>query len=274
MACITSFLRSADLDRDRKFGVLEVAAFTEAVLHFLHYSCIIDSERSICCDYFSGVRSKGDDNRGHSSHCCDAHRCAGRVFCVFPDPNEGGEPSDSFEGNELRLLTVLVDGKHWGLHRYEKDNSKESAPRSLSPCRHEPKRLPQPLATSRLSQKLNALRCFVYFVSLGSRSFQVVTFNNRSSPRGRFWPCCFGRTALAPGVVTQRHPSTFHQDRDPARRTASFYHQQVKGVILEHRFQVFSIGSGIKKVIFSGIGIKKAAHCIEFAEVRCENIHC
>ncbi len=36
--------------------------------------------------------------------------------------------ADSFEGNEMRLLTVLADGKHWGLHRYEKDKSKESVP--------------------------------------------------------------------------------------------------------------------------------------------------
>jgi hypothetical protein len=34
----------------------------------------------------------------------------------------------SCEGNEMRLLTVVVDGKYWGVRRYEKDKSKPFVP--------------------------------------------------------------------------------------------------------------------------------------------------
>lgn len=34
----------------------------------------------------------------------------------------------SYEGNEMRYLTVLVDGKYWGLRRYEKDKNKPGVP--------------------------------------------------------------------------------------------------------------------------------------------------
>lgn len=34
----------------------------------------------------------------------------------------------SFEGNETRCLTVLVDGRYWGVHRYEKVQGKLSYP--------------------------------------------------------------------------------------------------------------------------------------------------
>jgi hypothetical protein len=34
----------------------------------------------------------------------------------------------SCEGNEMRLLTVVVDGKYWGIHRYEKDKDKPFVP--------------------------------------------------------------------------------------------------------------------------------------------------
>ena len=32
------------------------------------------------------------------------------------------------EGNEMKLLTVIVDGKTWGVHRYEKDKDKPFVP--------------------------------------------------------------------------------------------------------------------------------------------------
>lgn len=32
------------------------------------------------------------------------------------------------EGKETRLLTVTVDGRHWGIHRYEKDADKKFQP--------------------------------------------------------------------------------------------------------------------------------------------------
>ncbi len=32
------------------------------------------------------------------------------------------------EGKEMRLLTVVVDGKHWGVLRYEKDKDKQFVP--------------------------------------------------------------------------------------------------------------------------------------------------
>jgi hypothetical protein len=32
------------------------------------------------------------------------------------------------ESNETRYLTVVVDGKHWGVHRYEKDKDKPLIP--------------------------------------------------------------------------------------------------------------------------------------------------
>jgi hypothetical protein len=32
------------------------------------------------------------------------------------------------EGDEMRLLTVVVDGKNWGVHRYEKDKTKQFVP--------------------------------------------------------------------------------------------------------------------------------------------------
>jgi len=32
------------------------------------------------------------------------------------------------EGNEMKLLTVVVDGKFWGVHRYEKDKDKKFVP--------------------------------------------------------------------------------------------------------------------------------------------------
>lgn len=38
------------------------------------------------------------------------------------------------EGNEMKLLTVMIDGKPWGLHRYEKDKDKPFVPAS---CRAE-----------------------------------------------------------------------------------------------------------------------------------------
>jgi hypothetical protein len=34
----------------------------------------------------------------------------------------------SCEGNEMRLLTVVVDGKYWGVRRYEKDQAKPFVP--------------------------------------------------------------------------------------------------------------------------------------------------
>lgn len=34
----------------------------------------------------------------------------------------------SCEGNEMRLITVVVDGKNWGVHRYEKDKDKPFVP--------------------------------------------------------------------------------------------------------------------------------------------------
>jgi hypothetical protein len=34
----------------------------------------------------------------------------------------------SCKGNEMRLLTVVVNGKFWGVHRYEKDKTKPFVP--------------------------------------------------------------------------------------------------------------------------------------------------
>jgi hypothetical protein len=34
----------------------------------------------------------------------------------------------TYEGREMRLLTVVVDGKCWGIRRYEKDQDKEFVP--------------------------------------------------------------------------------------------------------------------------------------------------
>lgn len=34
----------------------------------------------------------------------------------------------TYEGKEMRLLTVLVDGKYWGVRRYEKDPEKKFVP--------------------------------------------------------------------------------------------------------------------------------------------------
>ncbi len=38
--------------------------------------------------------------------------------------------ADACEGNEMRTLTVMVDGKPWGVHRYEKDPDKQFVPAS------------------------------------------------------------------------------------------------------------------------------------------------
>jgi hypothetical protein len=40
----------------------------------------------------------------------------------------------STEGNEMKFLTVTIDGKHWGLIRYEKDKNKQFVPEQ---CRAE-----------------------------------------------------------------------------------------------------------------------------------------
>lgn len=37
--------------------------------------------------------------------------------------------ADSIEGNKMRLITVLVDDKYWGVYRYEKDKDKQFVPR-------------------------------------------------------------------------------------------------------------------------------------------------
>ena len=34
----------------------------------------------------------------------------------------------TFEGKEMRLLTVVVDGRYWGIRRYEKDKDNTSVP--------------------------------------------------------------------------------------------------------------------------------------------------
>lgn len=34
----------------------------------------------------------------------------------------------SYEGNEMKLLTILVDDKYWGVRRYEKDKNNPAAP--------------------------------------------------------------------------------------------------------------------------------------------------
>ena len=38
------------------------------------------------------------------------------------------ELAASCEGDEARMLTVAVDGKYWGVHRYEKDRDKPFVP--------------------------------------------------------------------------------------------------------------------------------------------------
>lgn len=44
----------------------------------------------------------------------------------------------SYEGNEMRMLTVLVDRKYWGVHRYEKDKSKPFVPEATLAERFNP----------------------------------------------------------------------------------------------------------------------------------------
>jgi hypothetical protein len=42
-------------------------------------------------------------------------------------------------------------------------------------------------------------------------------------------------------------------------------------VVLEESVEVISFGGSVEKRVLSGFGVEKAAHGVEFSEVKCEN---
>ncbi len=60
---------------------------------------------------------------------------------------------------------------------------------------------------------------------------------------------------------------------DPAAGAAGFHDDQVDRVVLEHSGQVAAGGGHQLKPGFLGIGVEKAAHRVELAQIDCENNH-
>jgi hypothetical protein len=54
---------------------------------------------------------------------------------------------------------------------------------------------------------------------------------------------------------------------NPARRTASFHHNQIDFVTLEDGRQIVAVGSYFEELVFSSFLIEKAAHSLELANV-------
>ncbi|MFO0944228.1 MAG: hypothetical protein U0930_26260 [Pirellulales bacterium] len=60
---------------------------------------------------------------------------------------------------------------------------------------------------------------------------------------------------------------------DPARRAASFHDDQIDLAFLEDSREIVPVGSRGEEFSFAGFGVEKAAHRIEFTEVKSENFH-
>ncbi len=60
---------------------------------------------------------------------------------------------------------------------------------------------------------------------------------------------------------------------DPARRSAGFHVEEVDFALLEECLQVPPLGSCIQESEFPSVRVKKAAHGIEFAEIKCEDFN-
>lgn len=52
-----------------------------------------------------------------------------------------------------------------------------------------------------------------------------------------------------------------------------FHDDEVDLVFLEDRLEVVSIRGSVKELVLSGFRVEKAANCVEFSEVKCENIN-
>ena len=63
------------------------------------------------------------------------------------------------------------------------------------------------------------------------------------------------------------------QVMDPTRGAARLHDDQIKLVVLEDRREIIAVCGGGQEFVFSGFGVKKAAHGIELAKIECENFH-
>ncbi len=59
---------------------------------------------------------------------------------------------------------------------------------------------------------------------------------------------------------------------DPTRGSAGFHDNEVRRIVFEDCGQVISVGRSVDKLMFASFCIKVAAHGIEFAEIKSENI--
>ncbi len=71
------------------------------------------------------------------------------------------------------------------------------------------------------------------------------------------------------GFQAKRHREVI----DPARRATGLHGDEVNLFAFEDRIEVSGIGRGGEKPGLTGSGIKEAAHGVEFAELKCENLH-
>lgn len=60
---------------------------------------------------------------------------------------------------------------------------------------------------------------------------------------------------------------------DPAGRSAGLHDDEVDFVLFEDRVQVIPLGRCVQECVFPSFSVKKAAHGIEFAEIKSENFH-
>ncbi len=68
-------------------------------------------------------------------------------------------------------------------------------------------------------------------------------------------------------------PQALGQVANPPRGSTGFHDHEVDLLAFQHRREVIAFGRCVQEPVFPRLGVEKAAHGIEFAEIQSENVH-